>query len=113
MAALASSGCGTDALFRSKARLSELPDGTYTLKDIATRWPHLLVSAMQVYGDALKQPRKTTFHSTSGVVNLERRRQGDARDPSVKRRDADEVVFTICAGATPRVRVAEPQRQNS
>lgn len=110
MAARQPAGIDKDMLEQAREQLAELPDGTYTLEDIATRWPDLLPSAMQLCGEAMAKPRQSTFHSTSGVVRLERAPSRNSA-PLVEHRRGDDVVFRIHSGTSPKVSLGRPFRR--
>ncbi len=100
-----------EAVAQAKARLAELPDGTYTLKDIAVRWPDLLPAALEVVGEAMARPRKTSFHSVNGVVEVERPGSSKETQPRIDHRRGEDVTITIRAGAVPAVIMGRPSRK--
>jgi hypothetical protein len=88
--------------------LADLPEGTYTLRDVATRWPERLTAAMVLCDEATRMPRAGTFRTVDGPTILHRSPASNTRKPTVSRWQGDAFSIHVQRGQPVRVTIVAP-----
>ncbi len=100
---------GSPSLEEAQASLRTLPNGTYTLRDIAERWPQYLPAAMVLIADATRPRRRVAFRWLRGNGAIDRTTPRDRDKPMMTSWNDSDIVISIDGDRDVQVTMGKPK----
>ena len=103
------SASGSPSLEEAQASLRALPDGTYTLRDIAERWPQHIPAAMVLIADATRPRRRVAFRWLRGEGAIDRATPRDRDQPRMTSWADNDILIEVDGDREVQVSMGKPK----